>query len=83
MGGGGLDYYDTAHARAARRRADSPTRQLAEKIAEAKKACAKAKAEFDAIRGTPEGLKPGAERPAEAAAVPAEDDQGSRPSCSP
>jgi hypothetical protein len=58
MGGGGLDYYDpqmllfvgAAHAWA-------PV--SAEKIAQAKKALAKARAEFQAIFGKPEGKAPG------------------------
>ena len=64
-------------ARAARRRAAPPGRpsrstKLKAEVAEAKKA-------WDAIRGTPEGLKPAAERPADAAAVPAEVREARRP----
>jgi hypothetical protein len=54
MGGGGLDYYDTAMlltlAAAAR-----PNPRTAEQIAAAKAAFEKARAEFQAIFGTPEG----------------------------
>jgi hypothetical protein len=54
MGGGGLDYYDTQmllHVGGKRLSAAPP-----EKVAQAKKAFAKAQAEFRAIVGTPKGL---------------------------
>ncbi len=58
MGGGGLDYYDSAmllHVGT-----DSkPDPNIAEKIEAAKEVYEKAKAEFEAIRGTPEGLSLG------------------------
>ena len=56
MGGGGLDYYDTAMVVRLGGEA-KPDPKLAEKIAEATKVYEKAKKEFEAIRGTPEGLK--------------------------
>ena len=56
MGGGGLDYYDTESL--VRLGPDpKPDPKLAGKIAEAKAAYEKARKEFEAIRGTPEGLK--------------------------
>ena len=56
MGGGGLDYYDTDMLVRVGPEAKSDPKQ-AEKVAEAKKVYEKAKREFEAIRGTPEGLK--------------------------
>jgi hypothetical protein len=54
MGGGGLDYYDTSMLlQVGTARPPDPT--LAEKIEKAKKALAQAQAEFEAIRGKPEG----------------------------
>ena len=81
MGGGGLAYYDPAMlVRLSRRRCPPPPAEQVEKltaeVAEAKKA-------WDAIRGTPEGLAKAAERPADAAAVPAEVRDDCRPNCSP
>ncbi len=56
MGGGGLDYYDTDRlVRLGSETKPDPKRE--EKIAEARKAYEKARKEFEAIRGTPEGLK--------------------------
>jgi hypothetical protein len=56
MGGGGLDYYDTEML--VRLGAEAkPDPKHAEKVAEATKAYEKARKEFEAIRGTPEGLK--------------------------
>jgi hypothetical protein len=59
MGGGGLDYYDTAMILQVG--ADRPDPKRAEKVAEAKKAFDRAKAEWEAIRGTPEGLALGSD----------------------
>ncbi len=60
MGGSGLDYYDTAMLLQVG--ADKgPNPKQSEKIAEVKVALARAKAEWDAIRGTPEGLSPGSD----------------------
>jgi hypothetical protein len=58
MGGGGLDYYDTSmllHV-GLKKPFEKPT---AEKIAQAKKALAAARKEFQSLVGTPEGKKPG------------------------
>ena len=55
MGGGGLDYYDSAMLVRLGPEA-KPDPQLAEKIAAATKAYEAAKKEFEAIRGTPKGL---------------------------
>ncbi|OJW23759.1 MAG: hypothetical protein BGO49_00445 [Planctomycetales bacterium 71-10] len=58
MGGGGLDYYDNAlliPLGATAEAKDDPA--LKEKIAAATKAYEEARAEFQKIRGTPEGLK--------------------------
>ena len=59
MGGGGLDYYDTAMLipLGEERKADP---KQGEKVKEATKAYEGAKKEFEAIRGTPEGLALGA-----------------------
>lgn len=58
MGGGGLDYYDNTLLLQVG--ADAKTDpQLAEKIEAATQAFEKARAEFEAIRGTPEGLAVG------------------------
>jgi hypothetical protein len=60
MGGGGLDYYDTAMLLQVG--ADKgPDPKRAEKIALVKKDLEKAKAEWEAIRGTPEGLATGSD----------------------
>ncbi len=56
MGGGGLDYYDTGMLVRLGPEA-KPDPKLAEKVAEATKAYEAARKEFEAIRGTPEGLK--------------------------
>jgi cytochrome c553 len=53
MGGGGLDYYDSAMLVHLSIEKPAPP---AEQVAELKKQFEKAKAEWDAIRGTPEGL---------------------------
>ena len=58
MGGGGLDYYDTTMIISLGGET-RPDPKLAEKIASATKAAEAAKKEFEAIRGTPEGLAPG------------------------
>ena len=55
MGGGGMDYYDTEMLLPLGPRGGADPK-LAEKIAEAKRAYETAKKEFEAIRGTPEGL---------------------------
>jgi hypothetical protein len=55
MGGGGLDYYDTTMIISLGGET-KPDPKLAEKIAAATKAAEAAKKEFEAIRGTPEGL---------------------------
>jgi hypothetical protein len=56
MGGGGLDYYDTEMlVRLGSGARPDPKQE--EKVAAAKSAYEKAKKEFEAIRGTPEGLK--------------------------
>ncbi len=56
MGGGGLDYYDPAmHVRLSTQKPPPPPEQ----VAEVKKQFDKAKAEWDGIRGTPEGLAKG------------------------
>jgi hypothetical protein len=58
MGGGGLDYYDTAMLLALGEAKKSDPKQ-AEKIAALTRAHAAAKKDFEAIRGTPEGLSRG------------------------
>jgi hypothetical protein len=55
MGGGGLDYYDSAMLVRLGPEA-KPDPQSAEKVAAATKAYEAAKKEFEAIRGTPKGL---------------------------
>ncbi len=57
MGGGGLDYYDPAMLLRLEsgRKTEAPDPKLAEKVKVAKAAYEKAKAEFDAIFGTPQG----------------------------
>ena len=55
MGGGGLDYYDSAMLLNVGVDA-KPDPNAAQKLAEAQKAFDEAKAAFEAIRGTPEGL---------------------------
>ena len=56
MGGGGLDYYDSEML--VRLGGESkPDPSQAEKVAKAKEAYEKARKEFEAIRGTPAGLK--------------------------
>jgi hypothetical protein len=60
MGGGGLDYYDTTMLlQVGPDRPPDPKR--AEKAAEVKQALARAKAAWEAIRGTPEGKAPGSD----------------------
>jgi hypothetical protein len=56
MGGGGLDYYDPAMLVRMNSAAPPPP---AEEVNRVKKEFAKAQAEFEAIRGTPEGLAKG------------------------
>ncbi len=60
MGGGGLDYYDTALLLPLGP-ASSPDPQLPQKIEQAKQAFAKARKEFQAIVDTPEGKAVGAD----------------------
>lgn len=55
MGGGGLDYYDSSMLLQVGAES-KPDPKASEKIEEAKAAFEKAKTEFEAIRGTPEGL---------------------------
>ncbi|WP_337175246.1 PSD1 and planctomycete cytochrome C domain-containing protein [Paludisphaera sp.] len=57
MGGSGLDYYDNAMLIPLGDHAEEEAPGLAEKVAEATKAFEEARAEFQKIRGTPEGLK--------------------------
>jgi cytochrome c553 len=57
MGGGGLDYYDTAML--LRLGSGEPRPEAAEKIAKAKAAYDTARADFDSIFGTPEGKAKG------------------------
>ena len=59
MGGGGLDYYDTAML--LRLGSGEPPPGAAEKIAQAKAAYDRARAEFDAIFGTEEGKTKGSD----------------------
>jgi cytochrome c553 len=54
MGGGGLDYYDTAMLLPLGSAKFPPDPKAPEKIAQAKAALAKARAEFQALQGTPE-----------------------------
>jgi cytochrome c553 len=54
MGGGGLDYYDTSMLLRVGS-AMAPDPELAEKIEKAKQAVQEAQAEFEALRGKPEG----------------------------
>jgi cytochrome c553 len=54
MGGGGLDYYDTAMLLQVGE-ARTPDAAISEKIVQAKKALTEAQAEFEALRGKPEG----------------------------
>ena len=54
MGGGGLDYYDTSMLLQVGPPTVDP--KLGEKIAKAKQAVEAARKEFEAIRGTPEGM---------------------------
>jgi hypothetical protein len=58
MGGGGLDYYDTQMLLTLGK--DKPAAP-SEKVAQLQKDYEKAKAEWDAIRGTPKGLARGAD----------------------
>jgi cytochrome c553 len=58
MGGGGLDYYDTTML--VKLTADLPAPDP-EKVAKLTAQVAEAKTAWDAIRGTPEGLKPAAD----------------------
>jgi len=55
MGGGGLDYYDTAMLLPVGMEGASVDSKLAEKTEQAKKAVALARAEFEALRDKPEG----------------------------
>lgn len=57
MGGGGLDYYDPQLLISLGGGSPQNSAAHAEKVAKAKEAYDKAKAEFDAIFGTPEGKK--------------------------
>ncbi|WP_435018323.1 DUF1549 domain-containing protein [Tundrisphaera sp. TA3] len=57
MGGGGLDYYDPAMLIPLGDSAGPKGEDHEAKVAEAKKAYEAARKEFEAIRGTPEGLK--------------------------
>lgn len=59
MGGGGLDYYDTSLLLTLSADSGVPAADLAEKVAAAEKAVAQAKADFEALQGTPEGLEKG------------------------
>lgn len=59
MGGGGLDYYDASMLVTIGNANAEPTPELKAKIADLKKQVAEAKAKFEAIRGTPEGLARG------------------------
>jgi len=57
MGGGGLDYYDSALLIPLGEKVDAaPDAALAEKVAKATKAFEEARKAFQKIRGTPEGL---------------------------
>jgi hypothetical protein len=68
MGGGGLDYYDTDRLLTLNP-GKGPDPQLAGKIAKAEKAVEEARAEFEALFGTPEGKMPAADgRPKQAVA---------------
>jgi len=58
MGGGGLDYYDTKMVLHIGPEVESDPAADA-KIEEVAKAAAKARADFEALRGTPEGEEPG------------------------
>jgi hypothetical protein len=58
MGGGGLDYYDTAMLLNVGTES-KPDPDAALKIEELTKAVATARSEFEAIRGKPEGMAPG------------------------
>jgi cytochrome c553 len=58
MGGGGLDYYDTSMLLRMESGA-TPDPSTPRKIEETKKALAKARVEFQAINGKPEGKAPG------------------------
>jgi hypothetical protein len=63
MGGGGLDYYDTAMILKIGSETESfqPDAETAKKIDAAKEAFTKAREEFQAFRGKPEGNEPGAD----------------------
>jgi cytochrome c553 len=62
MGGGGMDYYDSAMLICLGPQSSTqPDPRAAEKIVSAKKALAKARAEFQAIFGRPEGKARGAD----------------------
>jgi hypothetical protein len=63
MGGGGLDYYDTEMILQIGSETESfePDAETAKKIEELKRAVAKAREEFQALRGKPEGNEPGAD----------------------
>jgi len=58
MGGGGLDYYDTTMLLKVGEEV-APDPNLLAKVEKARKAVAEAQAEFDALRGKPEGKMPG------------------------
>jgi hypothetical protein len=71
MGGGGLDYYDTAMILQIGSESDTfaPDAEAQQKIAELKEAVAAARAEFQTLRGTPAGKEPSEDgRPKQAVA---------------
>ncbi len=63
MGGGGLDYYDTKMLVALGGQSETfePDPAMAKEIEAQKKALAEARAEFEALRGKPEGNEPGSD----------------------
>lgn len=69
MGGGGLDYYDTSALLHIGQPDAAPNPELAARIEQAKAAVDAARADFEAIRGKPEGRAVTADgRPAQAVA---------------
>ncbi|MGD9719942.1 MAG: PSD1 and planctomycete cytochrome C domain-containing protein [Pirellulales bacterium] len=63
MGGGGLDYYDSEMLvrLGAEEQTFTPDPEAAQRIEELKRSVAQARADFQALRGKPEGSEPGAD----------------------
>ncbi|ADG67720.1 protein of unknown function DUF1549 [Planctopirus limnophila DSM 3776] len=59
MGGGGLDYYDTAALLVISQTKSEPDPEQHQKVEKAQQAVAEAREEFERLRGTPEGQEKG------------------------